>query len=197
MHPVTGGHSMILALFSFIIALALPAFEAASAVDTPCPQVRVIDGDTLDCAGRRIRLDGIDAPERAQICRSATLRDYPCGSESTRALARLVGSGTIRCVPTGTDRYGRTLATCFGVGGRNLNQAMVCSGDAIAYRRYSMAYLGAETVARSGGCGLWAGSFTAPEDWRHGGRGSYAPPPATANGAPCDAAAPLRCPKPR
>ena len=32
-------------------------------------QARVIDGDTIEVAGERIRLHGIDAPESGQRCR--------------------------------------------------------------------------------------------------------------------------------
>ena len=46
---------------------------------------RVIDGDTLDMGGVRIRLHGIDAPESEQSCRVGGNR-WSCGREATRAL---------------------------------------------------------------------------------------------------------------
>lgn len=65
----------------------------------------VIDGDTLEIHDRRIRLDGIDAPESAQLC----LRDgrkERCGQRSAFFLADLIGQGTVRCVPHDVDRAG-------------------------------------------------------------------------------------------
>jgi len=60
------------------IAVALPfwlesgiSLKAQSVRPTPGPIVgwaRVIDGDTIDISGTRIRLDGIDAPESSQTC---------------------------------------------------------------------------------------------------------------------------------
>jgi endonuclease YncB( thermonuclease family) len=58
----------------------------------------VIDGDTLEIHDRRIRLDGIDAPESAQLC----LRDgrkERCGQASAFFLADLIGRRSVRCVP--------------------------------------------------------------------------------------------------
>lgn len=50
---------------------------------------------------------------------------------------------------------------------------MVHSGWALAYRRYSTAYVGAEGSARYAKRGIWRGKFTAPWDWRRGDRAAY------------------------
>lgn len=49
--------------------------------------VRVLDGDTLDVAGTRVRLFGIDAPETAQTCRRSG-RDWGCGAEAAQRRRR-------------------------------------------------------------------------------------------------------------
>src|SRR5688572_22588959 len=67
-----------------------PSVGAASSSSAPMqptqPVVgtaRVLDGDTLDLAGHRIRLYGIDAPESRQICQRQG-RSYGCGREAQR-----------------------------------------------------------------------------------------------------------------
>ena len=64
---------------------------------------RVIDGDTLDVGGVRIRLHGIDAPESEQSCRAGGRR-WSCGREATRALAGRIGKRTVGCQERDRDR---------------------------------------------------------------------------------------------
>lgn len=63
------------------------------------------------------------------------------------------------------DRYGRALGVCFQ-GDIDLNDWMVRQGYALAYRRYSTAYVEAENEARTVRRGLWLSEFTAPWIWR-------------------------------
>ena len=102
----------------------------------------VIDGDTLEIHDRRIRLDGIDAPESAQLCLREGRKER-CGQRSAFFLADLIGHGTVRCLPHDVDRYGRDIATCW-LGDVNLNERMVAAGQAVAYRKYSKQYVEAE-----------------------------------------------------
>jgi hypothetical protein len=55
-------------------------------------------------------------------------------------------------------------------GGEDLNAWLVSLGWALAYRHYSIAYVGEEDAARASHLGIWRGSFTAPWDWRRGDR---------------------------
>lgn len=127
-------------------------------------QASVIDGDTLELHGERIRLMGIDAPESGQLCQ---LHGEPwrCGQTSALALADHIEGKTITCVGDDLDRYGRTLAVC-RLGPEDVNRWMVEQGWALAYRKYSTAYIVDEDTARAGRRGIWASVFTPPWDWR-------------------------------
>jgi|TARA_B100001964_G_scaffold50036_1_gene56321 endonuclease YncB( thermonuclease family) len=54
------------------------------------------------------------------------------------------------------------------VGRQDLGRWLGRNGWAVAYRRYSRDYVGAEAAARAAGLGLWSGSFVMPWDWRRG-----------------------------
>jgi endonuclease YncB( thermonuclease family) len=126
----------------------------------------VVDGDTIDVAGERVRLFGIDAPERFQDCRDGAGRAYVCGRVATRALAGLIGGSRVTCTPVDRDRYDRDVALC-SAGGRDLSEAMIVAGQAIELKQYSRGrYAAAEREARAEKRGIWAGSFELPAEWR-------------------------------
>ncbi|WP_347338654.1 thermonuclease family protein [Bradyrhizobium zhanjiangense] len=51
-----------------VLALMLLLLSKVALADSFVGQVSVIDGDTLEIHGTRIRLWGVDAPESAQLC---------------------------------------------------------------------------------------------------------------------------------
>jgi endonuclease YncB( thermonuclease family) len=161
-----------------------PAVASNSTVITG--RASIIDGDTLDVGGQRIRLHGIDAPESRQTCRDATGRDYRCGQRATLALSDKVGGQLVSCERRDVDRYNRIVAVC-RLAGEDLNAWLVSEGWAVAYRRYSGDYIGAEQAAKSTNRGLWAGTFTPPDEWRH--RADTA----LAKAQPSKAAQPISC----
>jgi len=129
---------------------------------------RVIDGDTLDVDGQRIRLFGIDAPEGKQTCGRDGM-SWLCGQEAGKFLRELVGDLTVICNERDRDRYGRTVAVCVIPNGGDLGAAMVAAGLALAYLRYGgKVYDQMEGEARGAKRGLWADgvTFTAPRKWR-------------------------------
>jgi len=127
--------------------------------------VRVIDGDTLELAGEKHRLHGIDAPERTQTCGTG----WACGRAATLALRDFIGDRPVTCTGRKRDRYKRLISICF-VMGENINDWMVLHGWALAYRKYSVEYVAQETQAQRAQRGLWSGSFIAPWMWRKGKR---------------------------
>jgi endonuclease YncB( thermonuclease family) len=131
----------------------------------------VIDGDTLEIHGQRIRLKGIDAPESGQTC-TKDGKPYLCGKVAAFALADKIGRQVVTCEQTGTDRYKRALATCF-LDETDLCEWMVSQGQALAFRKYSTEYVPAENQARAKRLGLWSGEFQNPWDWRKDKRGGW------------------------
>ena len=125
----------------------------------------VIDADTIEIHGQRIRLHGIDAPESRQPCLDAGGRTWRCGQRAALALQDLIGRRTVTCDDRDVDRYGRIVGRCL-VGEVDINKWLVAQGLALAYRRYSLDYVAAEDEARAAGRGMWAGTFDPPWDWR-------------------------------
>ena len=122
---------------------------------------RVIDGDTIVLMDRsRVRLEGIDAPER----------DQPCGPVATSAL-EYMGGRAIYYVETDKDRYDRMLATLYhSKEGYNINASLVCAGFAWWYERYApenQLLEDCQKEAREAPKGLWEDDDPMPPwEWR-------------------------------
>jgi len=123
---------LILAI-GFAVAALLCWSTAASAADLT-GRASVIDGDTIEIHGQRIRLFGIDAPESRQSCEAGG-QTYRCGQHAALALADHVGQRVVACEQRDVDRYGRVIAVC-RAGGEDLNAWLVSQGWALAYQRY-------------------------------------------------------------
>ncbi len=87
-------------------ALALLPTLAPADVAGPA---KVIDGDTIQVAGERIRLHGIDAPEGRRTCSRDSVT-WLCGAESARALRQFIDGQQVTCRERDVDRYGRIVA---------------------------------------------------------------------------------------
>lgn len=139
---------------------------------TPATRVtgpaRVIDGDTLVIGGRRIRILGIDAPERNQTCHDAAGQTWQCGGNARQALAARVARQQVSCHVAGQDRYGRDLARCTSRGS-DLAEWLVREGWAVPAGDEQGRYRAAGREAEASRKGIWSGSFTQPADWRRAG----------------------------
>ena len=127
----------------------------------------VIDGDTIEIHGQRIRLNGIDAPESTQLCLDGAGKKYRCGQKASLALADFLATHRpTSCIEVDRDRYRRMVAVCTA-GGVDIGERMVRQGYAVDWPKYSAGfYAQAETEARKAKRGLWAGSFDRPWEWR-------------------------------
>ena len=107
-------------------ALATEVFEARVS--------KVIDGDTFSLRGqsRRIRIWGLDAPEREEAG----------GTLATGRLRQLIDGQRLRCSLVDIDRYGRLVAQCYLPDGRDIAAEMIRFGVAREYCRYSRGYYG-------------------------------------------------------
>ena len=128
----------------------------------------VIDGDTIEVHGQRIRFNGIDAPESRQYCTDAKGFEYPCGRRSAQALDGFLSvSKPVNCAFVTWDRYGRFVADCRRADGASIADWMVAQGQALDWPRYSHgAYAQLQAKAEAAKVGVWAGAFQAPWEWR-------------------------------
>ncbi|MCL7466335.1 thermonuclease family protein [Phaeovulum sp. NW3] len=95
---------------------------------------KILDGDTFTLSGtsRRIRVWGLDAPERNERG----------GSTATRTLRSLISGQTLDCRVRDMDRYGRIVGQCFLPDGRDIAAEMIRLGVATEYCRFSRGYYG-------------------------------------------------------
>ena len=147
---------------------ALSPVAGAAVAQEITGTARIIDGDTLEVAGQRIRIHGIDAPETRQLCSTGMARTA-CGKQATREMRELIAREPVRCEQRDVDRFGRIVAVCFNDDGDDIGSALVAQGWALAYRQFSLDYVDEETEARESERGMWRGTFVAPWDYRRGG----------------------------
>lgn len=142
------------------VLLGAPAFaeEFAGRV------VGVIDGDTIDVLhdgkAERIRLNGIDCPEKGQAY----------GQKAKQAASDLLFGKDATLHTHGKDKYGRTIGDLLLQDGMNVNQELVRQGWCWWYRKYAprdTLLEGLEREAREAGKGLWVDpQSVSPWEWR-------------------------------
>ena len=142
--------------------LASLAMSGAALPGDLAGRASIIDGDTLEIHGVRIRLWGIDAPESLQLCRGDDSKLYRCGAKAANDLDAFVAERPIVCTPLSQDQYGRTVASC-AAGGIDLGEWLVRNGLALDWPQYSKGrYAAAQHDADQAGRGIWGGSYVEP-----------------------------------
>lgn len=140
----TNNMKKLLFLLLFLFPVLLSAHTLKGKI------VRVSDGDTvvlLDSNNKqhKIRLDGIDAPEKGQAY----------GNKSKEYLSSLIAGKTVIVEYEKKDMYKRILGTIF-YQGKNINEEMVRSGYAWTYYyNKSKRMLELQDNAKKGNKGLW------------------------------------------
>ena len=128
----------------------------------------VLDGDTIEIHGQRIRLWGIDAPEGDQVC-WLDGKVWQCGRQSAFALSYYIAQQTVSCEQRDTDRYGRVVAVCGINQTPDLGEWLVRKGWALDWPHYSHgAYAYVQGQAKFDHSGMWRGEFDKPWEWRQG-----------------------------
>lgn len=153
-----------------LIAILALVFSFPAWADITGYVVGVADGDTItvldaDKAQHKIRLTGIDAPEKRQSF----------GNRSKQNLSDMVFNKTVTVETDKRDRYGRELGKVLA-GGKDVNLEQVRAGMAWHYKAYErtqsatdrQAYADAENAAKAARRGLWIDAEPVPPwEWRH------------------------------
>ena len=140
--------------------------EAPFSISGDLKITHISDGDSLRSGNLRIRLFGIDAPEKKQKCSYMNGRQWDCGVAAQKALKQLVESvPQISCDLMDVDRYSRLVMRCYA-GEKDVAATLVREGLALAYRQYSTLYSQDENAAKISKAGMWSGSFTKPRKRR-------------------------------
>jgi endonuclease YncB( thermonuclease family) len=153
-------------LLVLLLTTALAFVSTSSVAQSPLhgKVIRITDGDTYDIlldnhTTKRIRMEGIDAPERGM----------PFYKLSKIYLGQLCLGKQVSIEPAGLDRYGRTLAKTWLANGKEAGLLMVQAGYAWQFKKYSIdkQLANAEINARKNRLGLWKEkSAEAPWVWR-------------------------------
>lgn len=157
------------------LLLALVLFSASAQAGQPVlvgTVTNIVDGDTidvrLDSGDIRVRMHGIDTPERGQAFYA----------EAKAALTKVVLNKKVQLEPIGQTSYERMVARVY-LNGLDVNAAQLKAGLAYAETRYlkqvddGATYCAFEGAARSLKRGIWALPWDdriAPWEWRRKNR---------------------------
>ena len=131
--------------------LLLPLWSCSQDRELTGKVVRIADGDTFTLLVEgdeqvRVRLHGIDAPERSQ----------PYSRVATDFLGEQLKGDNLVVRVMDTDQYGRVVGMVI-VDGRNVNEELIRAGYAWHFKRYdnNPVWERLENEAREAGRGLW------------------------------------------
>jgi endonuclease YncB( thermonuclease family) len=123
----------------------------------------VVAGDVLKVAGTTVRLSGIEAPERTQLCGGAS--KWRCAEAAQSALSKVISGRSVRCRLRGTDSAGRPIGYC-SIDSVDINADLVRQGYAFAEGGTSSRYGALEKDARNAKAGMWIADIQRPAEYR-------------------------------
>lgn len=152
------------AILAALIALLAGPAPAAELITG---RASVVDGDTIDVHGVRVRFNGIDALEKWQRCKQSVRVSYRCGREAAFALDDfLAASRPTTCQLIERERgHGgkRWIGECKRADGADVNAWLVSNGWAVDWPKYSGGrYMTSQATAKARSVGIWRGSFEMP-----------------------------------
>ncbi|MFV9876198.1 MAG: thermonuclease family protein [Rickettsiales endosymbiont of Dermacentor nuttalli] len=129
--------------------------------------VKVVDGDTIKIDNIRIRLYGIDAPERHQVCyNKKTQKPYNCGLTAKQELKHIIQGKKVSCHKKSIDKYNRIIAICYVDDSIDIARELVKKGLALAYTKFSNLYIEDELHAKQNHS-YRNNEFTPPWEYRY------------------------------
>ncbi|MDQ8732449.1 thermonuclease family protein [Bradyrhizobium sp. LHD-71] len=138
--------------FALLVACALTPAHA----QTISGRATVIDGETLEIRGTRIRLYGIDVPADDHACERTDDLRWRCGPRAMNALGEMLEEAVVSCLTREKDDAGRLVAVC-SVGPVDVGLWLVRNGLARARPSADGRYGQAQEEARAARRGSWAG----------------------------------------
>ncbi len=146
---------------------AWPAFSFSSLFERERIKGRgkVLTGDTIRISGQKIRLSGIEAPERAQTCETSKQKKWKCGVAAAAALAKLIRRREITCYFGSAARDDVRTGTC-QVRDKDIAAQLVREGYVFAKPGWFAAYGSLERQARQTKTGIWQGTPQRPDEFR-------------------------------
>jgi endonuclease YncB( thermonuclease family) len=147
---------------------SLMAFDCDA--DSLSGRASVLDGDSIEIRGQRVRILDIDAPESGQLCfrRGEIIEQgaWRCGVQAAKALADWIGQQSVTCDTTTIGPRKGWLSRCT-VAGQDIAVWLAANGWAVPSRTStSDAVRAAAEQAKTAGIGVWSGAFTSPWEWR-------------------------------
>lgn len=159
---------MKLAVSIFLLSIVTTTSVFAKSLDCPCKVIKVTDGDTINVLDRakathKIRLGGIDAPERKQAF----------GQKSKQNLSRLIAGQDVEVEYDKRGKYGRIIGKVI-MDGIDINLLQIKHGYAWHYKHYQKdqskldryVYSATENEAKGFETGLWAAPAMPPWEFR-------------------------------
>src|SRR5260221_5598941 len=128
--------AVCLATFAGIEGAAAESSGGIDSASVTCDKPHVADGDTITCAGIRVRIFGINAPELSHP--DLAISEEPGGRAASARMFALTRT-QVRCFIAGNqwDRYGRMVAKCGTAATPDLGAGRIRQGLACQWIRYS------------------------------------------------------------